>query len=94
MFETKDPLRIAVYGSENKTKGRGVGLWNTGYQGTLVAAGADPVFLQPAAGDEPWDEILDGYKGVVVNGFDQSTPASSAISSRSAYGAENIAFRC
>ena len=74
MFETKDPLPIAVYGSENKTKGRGVGLWATGYHGTLVAAGAEPVFLQPACGDESWDEILHGFKGLVVNGFDQSTP--------------------
>ena len=74
MFSTKDPLRIAVYGSENKTKGRGVGLWATGYHGTLVAAGAEPIFLQPACGGESWGEILHGFKGVVVNGFDQSTP--------------------
>ena len=74
MFSAKDPLRIAIYGSENKTKGRGVGLWATGYHGTLVAAGAEPAFLEPACGGKSWAEILRGFKGVVVNGFDSSTP--------------------
>lgn len=72
MFSGKNPLRIAVYGSEIKTKGRGVGLWNTGYHGTLVAAGAEPVFLKPACGGESWGEILDGFFGVVACGFEHS----------------------
>ena len=50
VFSTNQPLRVAVYGSEIKTKGRGVGLWSTGYHGTLVAAGAEPVFLKPNCG--------------------------------------------
>lgn len=70
MFSSDNPLRIAVYGSEIKIKGRGVGLWNTGYHGTLVAAGAEPVFLKPACGGKPWGEILDGVLGVVACGFD------------------------
>ena len=72
MFSCKDPIRIAVYGSEIKTKGRGVGLWNTGYHGTLVAAGAEPVFLKPATGSESWGEILRGTYGVVACGFEHS----------------------
>lgn len=68
MFSSNNPLRIAVYGSEMQVKGRGVGLWTSGYHGTLVAAGADPVFLKPATGSKPWDEILDGFKGVIACG--------------------------
>jgi putative glutamine amidotransferase len=77
MFSCKDPLRIAIYGSEIKQKGRGVGLWNTGYHGTLVAAGAEPVFLKPATGNEPWGEILHGTFGVVACGFDGTVPGKA-----------------
>jgi putative glutamine amidotransferase len=70
VFSSNNPLRIAVYGSEVKTKGRGVGLWTSGYHGTLVAAGAEPVFLKPATGNKPWGEILNGYVGVVVCGHE------------------------
>src|SRR5581483_2167228 len=68
-------LRIAIYGSENKTPRRATGLWATGYQGAVTAAGAVPTFLPPASGAEPWGEILDSYHGVVVNGFPQGTAA-------------------
>lgn len=74
MFSTKDPIRIPIYGSEIKLKGRGVGLWSTGYSGTMTAAGAEAVFLEPNNGDEPWDEILDGYHGVIACGYEHSTP--------------------
>ncbi|MBI2805539.1 MAG: gamma-glutamyl-gamma-aminobutyrate hydrolase family protein [Planctomycetes bacterium] len=74
MFSSDQPLRIAVYGSEVKVTGRGVGLWSAGYHGTMTAAGAEPVFLKPACGGEPWDEILDGFNGVVACNFDNSTP--------------------
>lgn len=74
MFQNPSPLKIAVYGSEIKTQGRGVGLWSSGYQGCIAAAGATPVFLQPAKGDEPWDEVLADCAGVVVSGFDFHTP--------------------
>src|SRR5438552_4022736 len=74
VFTSENPLRIAVYGSEIKTKGRGVGLWSCGYHGTLVAAGAEPVFLKPACGGESWGEILHGFAGVVACGHDQGVP--------------------
>jgi putative glutamine amidotransferase len=68
MFNNESDLRIAVYGSEIKTKGRGVGLWSVGYQSTITAAGATPTFLKPACGGESWDEILHGFQGVVACG--------------------------
>jgi putative glutamine amidotransferase len=74
VFTTNNPLRIAVYGSELKLKGRGVGLWATGYQGTLIAAGAEPVFLKPNCGGKSWGEILHSFGGVVACGFDGATP--------------------
>src|SRR5262245_66201264 len=74
MFTTNNPLPIAVYGSEIKTKGRGVGLWNTGYHGTLIAAGAEPVFLKPNNGGESWGEVLEDVYGVVACGFEHHTP--------------------
>jgi putative glutamine amidotransferase len=64
------PPRIAVYGSEIKTKGRGVGLWTSGYHGTITAAGAEPVFLKPATGSRSWGEILHNFVGVVACGHD------------------------
>jgi len=70
MFSSDNPLPIAVYGSEVKVKGRGVGLWNTGYRGTLIAAGAEPIFLKPNCGGKSWGEILHGAIGVVACGFD------------------------
>jgi len=74
MFTSNNPLRIAVYGSEIKAKGKGVGLWTTGYHGTLTAAGADPVFLKPNCGGRSWGEVLHGFAGVVVCGFDTAAP--------------------
>jgi putative glutamine amidotransferase len=74
VFSTNNPLRIAVYGSEIKIKGRGVGLWTCGYHGTLTAAGAEPVFLKPACGGESWGEILHGFGGVVACSFEHGIP--------------------
>jgi putative glutamine amidotransferase len=74
MFSTNSELRIAVYGSEVNLKGRGVGLWSVGYKATLVAAGAEPIFLKPACGGESWSEMLHGVHGVVACGFHGSTP--------------------
>lgn len=71
MFNSTNPLRVAVYGSEVQTKGRGVGLWTSGYHGTLTAAGAEAVFLKPASGSRSWGEILDGFVGVVACGHHQ-----------------------
>ena len=50
MFSTPSALRIAIYGSEVSTPGRGVGLWSIGYKGAVIAAGATPVFVRQAAG--------------------------------------------
>jgi hypothetical protein len=63
-------IRIAVYGPEIKSPGRGVGLWNAGYQSCMVAAGAQPQFLKANAGDRSWAEVLSGCHGVAVIGFE------------------------
>lgn len=71
MFAIPTPdVRIAIYGSEVKTPGRGVGLWSAGYRGAVVAAGADPVFLAPNDGSESWDDLIGDCIGVVVCGFE------------------------
>ena len=75
MFTPNPNLRVAVYGSEVKKAGRGVGLWAAGYQGAIAAAGANATLLDQAAGDEPWGEVLEGFHGVVVAGFHQADPA-------------------
>ena len=69
MFTANPNLRIAVYGSEVKKAGKGVGLWAAGYQGAIAAAGGNATLLAQAAGDESWAEVLEGFHGVVVAGF-------------------------
>lgn len=75
MFTPNPNLRIAVYGSEIKRAGRGVGLWAAGYQGAVTAAGANPSMVPQATGDRPWGEVLAGFHGVVVAGFGETDPA-------------------
>jgi putative glutamine amidotransferase len=75
MFAANSELRLAIYGAEVKTPGRGIGLWATGYEGAITAAGAVPAFLSPASGAEPWDEVLENYQGAVVCGFGQDSSA-------------------
>jgi gamma-glutamyl-gamma-aminobutyrate hydrolase PuuD len=72
MFSTPSAIRVAVYGSEVNTSGRGVGLWSIGYQGAVTAAGATPVFLERSGGKHTWNELLAGCKGVVLNGFNRA----------------------
>ena len=72
MFSTPSPTRIAIYGSEVSTQGRGVGLWAIGYQGAVTAASATPVFLEVPTKKLSWSHLLDGFKGVVVCGFPQA----------------------
>jgi gamma-glutamyl-gamma-aminobutyrate hydrolase PuuD len=72
MFSNPLPLRIAIYGSEIETAGRGVGLWSIGYKGAVIAAGATPEFLKRSGGKQTWGEVLNGCKGVVLCGFPQS----------------------
>jgi putative glutamine amidotransferase len=74
VFSSNNPVRIPVYGSEIAITGRGVGLWSTGYRGTMLAAGAEPVFLKPSTGRDSWDEILEDFPGVVACGHANSTP--------------------
>jgi putative glutamine amidotransferase len=70
MLQNKNPNpRIGVYGRDVAVPGRNIGMWPSGYRGALDAAGAEAVFLEPAAGDESWGEILDGLRGVVFCGF-------------------------
>lgn len=80
MFASPSSVRIAVYGPEIATPARNVGLWTSGYQGTIIAAGATPVFLEPAKGDRSWKEILHDCKGVVVIGFDDAARQGDAES--------------
>jgi putative glutamine amidotransferase len=81
MFSGNNNLRIAVYGSEVKLNGRGIGLWESGYRGAITAAGAAPVFLDPATGAEPWDEVLEDFHGVVVCGFPQAAAKMGDVES-------------
>ncbi len=78
MFSTPSDIRIAIYGSEVKTPGRGVGLWSIGYKGAVTAAGATPEFLEPANGEQTWNEVLAGFKGVVLCGFEPPAGADPA----------------
>jgi putative glutamine amidotransferase len=66
-------LRLAVYGSEIALPRRNIGLWFSGYQGFITAAGATPVFLKPAIGDRSWDEVIGDCDGVIVCGFNGPT---------------------
>jgi len=70
MFSTPSSVRIAIYGSEVTTPGRGVGLWSIGYNGAVTAAGATPVFLERSTGARSWNEVLHGFKGLVLCGFE------------------------
>lgn len=69
MLKVQSLLRIGVYGSELTAPGRGVGLWSPGYHNTLVHAGAEPVAIAQATGNETWDEIFEGIQGIVLCGF-------------------------
>src|SRR5688572_23168962 len=71
MFPSNPNLRIAIYGSEVKTPGKGIGLWTAGYHGSLTAAGSNPSFVPQASGAESWSELMQGFHGVVVCGFDK-----------------------
>lgn len=70
MFQTPtSTIRIGIYGSEVGQPGKSIGLWDSGYQGGVIAAGATPVFLKPATGNRSWDEIFQDCDGVVACGF-------------------------
>jgi len=71
--EPTTSLRLAIYGSEIALPRRNIGLWFSGYQGFITAAGATPVFLKPAIGDRSWDEVIGDCDGVIVCGFNGPT---------------------
>ena len=75
MFAPNPNLHIAVYGSEVRKGGRGVGLWAAGYAGAVAAAGANPRLLRQSSGDKSWGEVLEGTQGVVVCGFHDADPS-------------------
>jgi len=75
VFTPNPNLRLAVYGSEVRKAGRGVGLWAAGYHGAITAAGANPTLLPQSHGDKSWGEVLEGFHGVVVCGHHDGDPA-------------------
>jgi gamma-glutamyl-gamma-aminobutyrate hydrolase PuuD len=70
-------VRLAVYGPEATTPGRGVGLWTSGYRGCIIAADATPVFLKRNTGDRSWSEVLNGCHCVAVIGFEPTREGSN-----------------
>ncbi len=67
------PVRIGIYGPDFPQKGErhGCGLWDAGVKACVIAAEGDPVQL-PDAHNRPWDEVLEGFHGVVITGSDES----------------------
>jgi gamma-glutamyl-gamma-aminobutyrate hydrolase PuuD len=80
MFTSNSTIRIAVYArDESATKeARGCGLWPVGYDGTIKAAGANPVFMDRLPPGESWKETLAGFDGVVVAQSFAQTPRDIA----------------
>jgi len=73
MFTPNPAIRIGIYGAEIPTKGRGVGLWPSGYHGSVAAAGATPLFLEANTGGDSWAEVLHGLQGVILCGHGTHT---------------------
>lgn len=69
MFNTPvvSTIRIAIYGKDMPPIAKGVGLWPSGYDGALSAAGAVPVRLEENE-DDTWTEILRDFQGIVLAG--------------------------
>lgn len=73
---TSNSVRIGIYGTAELPAGRGIGLWPSGYKGTLTAAGAEPVFLDDSDDDATWGQVLSGLHGVVLTA-DRHTSANA-----------------
>jgi putative glutamine amidotransferase len=71
---TSTGIRVGLYGHHGVTAGRGVGLWSSGYDGFLTAAGATPVRLKRFRGDQSWSDLLSSVQGVVFCGWPASMP--------------------
>lgn len=61
-------IRIGIYGAEDKPAGRGIGLWPSGYKGSVTAAGGEPIFLGGCDENASWGKVLSGLHGVVLTG--------------------------
>ena len=61
-------IPIGIYGSDGAAdpRGRGCGLWPTGYAGAVSAAGGVPLLLRQKPSGQSWDNILDGVGGIVL----------------------------
>ena len=59
-------IPIGIYGSDGAAdpRGRGCGLWPTGYAGAVSAAGGVPLLLRQKPSGQSWDNILDGVGGI------------------------------
>jgi len=84
MATTPPSLRIAVCGPEEaaSTEGRGCGLWSVGYAASVTAAGAIPSFLEEKPGGPSWDELLDGFHGVILTGESRASAQPIASEER------------
>jgi len=76
MFDVPSTLRIGIYGREEEgaQAARSFALWSVGYEATVKAAGATPVFLQEKTPDLSWKEILHDIDGVVFSESPGRTP--------------------
>jgi putative glutamine amidotransferase len=70
-------VRIGVFGANDRgpAQDRGWRLWPVGYQGSLTAAGAEPVLLKAPARHQTWDDLLQDVQGVVLAGDDRDGTA-------------------
>ncbi len=70
MFDSaQSTTRIGIYGAEAAPDGRGVGLWAKGYHAAVIAAGANPSWIERFSGDDSWSDLLDGLDAVVLAGW-------------------------
>ena len=76
MAATPPPVRIGIYGPEQKSRSgesRGCALWAAGYAAAVTAAGGMPVPLGNAGPTRSWDEMLRDLHGIVLTGSDTDT---------------------
>src|SRR5262245_42310033 len=89
MAPNPSPIRIGIYGPEEKTTGgfRGCGLWPPGYAAAVNAAGGTPVRLETPASGELSEDMLDAVDGLVFTG-------DGALSARQIAEAELVFTWC
>jgi putative glutamine amidotransferase len=67
-------IRIGIYGASDVPAGRGIGLWPSGYKGSVTAAGGEPIFLDDCDENASWSKVLSGLHGVVLAGCADLNP--------------------